>query len=233
MVGVVNAMVLIMDDVNELLRRAETLIAEGDKASAKKAIRAALRANMKNGQAWYLASLVADSPDQKRDALLRAMEAEPDHWLARAALAALQPDDVPAVQAAPPLPEPRVATRSLPTRDTNRRRAEKIEDTTADGVFMLEGEISSHSPNEPFTSSVADNGVITRLRKSPRSQKRRTLIIVQPTPNTTPMRVVFGLVAIALAILILVVVLAVAYRDNLSALTNIFSTSATQTTVAP
>lgn len=209
-----------MDSLNELLQQAETLIAEGDKASAKKAIRAALKADIKNGQAWYLASMVADSPEQKRDALQRALDADPEHWLARAGLAALYPEQPKPDK--PPAAEP-------PSR--RERRAASRRKSTADEVFRLEGEVSSLSPNEPFTTNPLDSGITFQPGTSG-GQKRRTLVIVQPAPDTAPMRVVYVLIALAVVVLLIVMLLAIAYRDNLSALTNIFSPGPTSTVVS-
>lgn len=78
-----------LSDLQNQLREAVQLYRAGDTAAAKKLVKAVLREHPNSADAWYVASQLSESAEQQRKLLERALSYDPNHRVARAALAKL------------------------------------------------------------------------------------------------------------------------------------------------
>jgi hypothetical protein len=75
---------------HDTLLQAYDFLQSGDRATAKRLLAAALRADSQNVQAWLWMSEAVDTEEQKRDCLLRALAIEPHNQAAQAELTRLE-----------------------------------------------------------------------------------------------------------------------------------------------
>ncbi|MBN1934838.1 MAG: hypothetical protein JW934_09245 [Anaerolineae bacterium] len=100
---------------SDLLHQARQALQSGDRERARRLLADALRANLRDAQAWLLMSEAVEQRAHKLDCLMRVLAIEPENATALAQLARLNPQpEPPSAKKTPPLSMPSAEPMVLP-----------------------------------------------------------------------------------------------------------------------